>query len=277
MPASYIIDMDGVIYQGNRLLPGAVEFVQRLRAGGHAFLFLTNNSQWTRRDLQHRLARLGIEVEETHFYTSALATAAFLADQRPHSSAFVIGGPGLSNALYEAGYTMNDRDPDYVVVGDTRSYDLPKIEQAVRLLLAGARFVATNLDVTGPSEEGIVPACGALVAPIQLATGKKPYFVGKPNPLMMRIALHQLGDHSANTFMVGDRMDTDIVAGMETGMRTILVLSGVTRREDLELYPYRPTYVYANVGEIPVGETAGQPNEETATGPGAAAQGGDGT
>jgi NagD protein len=256
MRASYIIDMDGVIYQGNLLLPGAVEFVGRLQQGGHSFLFLTNNSQWTPRDLQHRLARLGIAVEEGHFYTSALATAAFLDAQRPHGSAFVIGGTGLSNALYEVGYTMNDRDPDYVVFGDTRSYDLPKIEQAVRLVRAGARFVATNVDVTGPSEEGIVPACGALVAPIQLATGKQPYFVGKPNPLMMRIALQKLGDHSANTFMVGDRMDTDIVAGMESGMRTILVLSGVTQREELDLYPYRPTHVYANVGEIPVGDGA---------------------
>lgn len=252
MPASYVVDMDGVIYHGHRLIPGAVEFVERLKAGGHKFLFLTNNSQWTPRDLRHRLEGIGISVEESAFHTSALATAEFLKQQMPGGTAYVIGGAGLTNALYEAGYTLTERDPDYVVVGDTRSYDYEKIERAVRLVLNGARFVATNLDVSGPSEDGLQPACGALVAPIELATGRKPYFVGKPNPLMMRTALRKLGAHSGEAFMVGDRMDTDIVVGTEAGMRTILVLSGVSTRETIEAYPYRPTHVYEDVGHIPV-------------------------
>lgn len=254
MPASYVVDMDGVIYHGHRLIPGAVEFVERLKAGGHKFLFLTNNSQWTPRDLRHRLEGIGISVEESAFHTSALATAEFLKQQMPGGTAYVIGGAGLTNALYEAGYTLTERDPDYVVVGDTRSYDYEKIERAVRLVLNGARFVATNLDVSGPSEDGLQPACGALVAPIELATGRKPYFVGKPNPLMMRTALRKLGAHSGEAFMVGDRMDTDIVVGTEAGMRTILVLSGVSTRETIEAYPYRPTHVYEDVGHIPVAD-----------------------
>jgi NagD protein len=252
MPLSYVVDMDGVIYHGQRLIPGAREFVDRLREGGHRFLFLTNNSQWTPRDLSHRLKQIGIEVPEAAFHTSALATAEFLHRQRPHGTAFVIGGAGLTHALYDVGYTLTERNPDYVVVGDTRGYDYEKIERAVRLILNGAKFVATNLDVTGPSEEGIQPACGALVAPIELATGRKPYFIGKPNPLMMRTALRKLDAHSAEAFMVGDRMDTDIIAGMEAGMRTILVLSGVSTRETVEQYPYRPTYIYDDVGQIPV-------------------------
>jgi NagD protein len=254
MPASFVIDMDGVVYHGHQLIPGAVEFVERLRAGGHKFLFLTNNSQWTPRDLSHRLEQIGINVDDSSFHTSALATAEFLNQQKPKGTAYVIGGAGLANALYALGYTLTERQPDYVVVGDTRSYDFEKIERAARLILGGARFIATNLDLTGPSESGIQPACGALVAPIELATGKKPYFIGKPNPLMMRTALRKLGAHSAEAFMVGDRMDTDILGGTEAGMRTILVLSGVSTRETIEQYPYRPTYVYENVGEIPVSE-----------------------
>jgi NagD protein len=256
MPASYVVDMDGVVYHGQRLIPGAVEFVRRLREGGHRFLFLTNNSQWTPRDLQHRLARIGIEVEETAFHTSALATADFLKAQKPGGTAYVIGGAGLTKALYDAGYTLTEHHPDYVVVGDTRSYDYEKIERAVRLIVAGARFVATNVDLTGPAEDGIQPACGALVAPIELATGRKPYFVGKPNPLMMRTALRKLEAHSADAFMVGDRMDTDIIAGTEAGMRTILVLSGVSTLATVETYPFRPTYIFEDVGQIPV-ETLG--------------------
>ena len=257
MPASFVIDMDGVVYHGHQLIPGTVEFVERLRSGGHKFLFLTNNSQWTPRDLRHRLDQIGISVDETAFHTSALATAEFLHQQRPNGTAYVIGGAGLTNALYGVGYTLTERDPDYVVVGDTRSYDYEKIERAVRLVIGGARFVATNVDVTGPSEQGLQPACGALVAPIELATGKKPYFIGKPNPLMMRTALRKLGAHSADSFMVGDRMDTDILGGTEAGMRTILVLSGVSNRETIEQFPFRPTYVYENVGEIPVAEIGG--------------------
>ncbi|MDR3633836.1 MAG: HAD-IIA family hydrolase [Isosphaeraceae bacterium] len=252
MPSSYVVDMDGVVYHGHRLIPGALDFVERLRTGGHRFLFLTNNSQWTPRDLRHRLLQIGIEVEETAFHTAALATAEFLHQQRAGGTAYVIGGAGLTNALYGVGYTLTERNPDYVVVGDTRSYDYEKIERAVRLILGGARFIATNLDVTGPSEEGVQPACGALVAPIELATGRKPYFIGKPNPLMMRTALRKLGAHSAEAFMVGDRMDTDILAGTEAGMRTILVLSGVSTRETIEAFPFRPTLVFEDVGHIPV-------------------------
>jgi NagD protein len=252
MPANYVIDMDGVIYHGAKLVTGALEFLDKLRRGGHKFLFLTNNSQWTPRDLRHRLDRLGIEVEESAFHTSALATAEFLRIQKSGGTAYVIGGAGLTNALYDIGYTLTEHNPDYVVVGDTRSYDYEKIERAMRLILNGARFIATNLDLTGPAEQGLQPACGALVAPIELATGRKPYFVGKPNPLMMRTALRKLGAHSSESFMVGDRMDTDIIAGTEAGMHTVLVLSGVSTRATLDLYPYQPTYIYENVGEIPV-------------------------
>jgi len=254
MPTSYVIDMDGVIYHGSRLIPGALDFVERLRAGGHKFLFLTNNSQWTPRDLKHKLDQMGIAVDESAFHTSALATADFLNQQLPGGTAYVIGGAGLTHALYSVGYTLTEHNPDYVVVGDTRGYDFEKIERAVRLIVKGARFVATNLDLTGPSEGGIQPACGALVAPIELATGRKPYFVGKPNALMMRTALRKLGAHTSESFMVGDRMDTDILAGTEAGMKTILVLSGVTTLESLEHYPYRPTHVYEDVGHIPVSE-----------------------
>src|SRR5262245_3706984 len=251
-PPSYVVDMDGVIYHGNRLIPGVLDFLERLRRGGHKYLFLTNNSQWTPRDLRHKLAKMGIDVEESAFHTSALATADFLHRQTPAGTAYVIGGAGLTHALYSVGYTLTEHSPDYVVVGDTRSYDYEKIERAVRLILAGARFVATNVDLTGPSELGIQPACGSLVAPIELATGRKPYFIGKPNPLMMRTALRKIEAHSAESFMVGDRMDTDILAGTEAGMRTILVLSGVSTLETVETFPFRPTYVFDDVGHIPV-------------------------
>jgi len=252
MLTHYVIDMDGVIYHGHRLIPGAREFVERLNAGGHRFLFLTNNSQWTPRDLRHRLSGMGIDVDERSFHTSALATAEFLRSQKPGGSAFVIGGAGLTNALYEVGYHLTERDPDYVVVGDTRRYDYETIEHAIRMILGGAQFIATNPDLTGPSEDGIHPACGALVAPIELSTGRKPYFVGKPNPLMMRTALRKLDAHSNEAFMVGDRMDTDIIGGMEAGMRTILVLSGVTSKDMIEQFPYRPVHVFDDAGQIPV-------------------------
>lgn len=256
MPMSYVCDMDGVIYHGSRLIPGALDFVQRLQAGGHRFLFLTNNSQWTPRDLNHKIEQMGISVEESAFHTSAVATADFLSRQMPRGTAYVIGGAGLTHALYSVGFTLTEHNPDYVVVGETRSYDYEKIERAVRLIHGGARFIATNPDLTGPSEQGIVPACGALVAPIELATGKKPYFVGKPNPLMMWTALRSLQASPDQAFMIGDRMDTDIIAGTEAGMKTILVLSGVTSKALIETYPYRPTHVYEDVGHIPVAELA---------------------
>ena len=247
----FICDMDGVIYHGNRLLPGVREFVDWLYAEGKSFLFLTNSSERSPRELQQKLSRMGLEVDESHFYTSALATAAFLSRQAPGCSAYVIGAPGLVGALYDAGITMNDVNPDYVVVGETSGYNYESILRAVSLVLGGAKLIGTNTDLTGPTEHGIVPACRALVAPIELATGKSAYFVGKPNPLMMRTGLKLLGCHSAEAAMVGDRMDTDIIAGIETGLETVLVLSGVTEEGEIQQYPYRPTYVLGGVGEIP--------------------------
>ena len=247
----FICDMDGVIYHGNQILPGVKEFVDWLYREGKQFLFLTNNSGKTPRELQEKLARMGLEVDEHHFYTSALATAEFIANQAPGARAFVIGEPGLINALYNAGITMNEVNPDYVVMGETRSYNFEKLERAIHLVQKGARLIGTNSDLTGPVEGGIVPATRALISPIELATGKQAYFVGKPNPLMMRHALKQLGTSREDTAIIGDRMDTDIVAGIETELDTVLVLSGVTSREMLGNFPYCPKYVLSGVGEIP--------------------------
>ena len=247
----FICDMDGVIYLGNQLLPGVAEFVNWLNENDKRFLFLTNSSERSPKELRQKLQRMGLDIGEEHFYTSALATAAFLKKQAPGCTAFVIGAPGLLNALYDVGVTMNDVDPDYVIVGETASYNYEVITKAVRLVLNGARLIATNSDLTGPTEFGIAPACRSLVAPIELATGKKAYFMGKPNPLMMRTGLQLLGVHSEEAVMVGDRMETDIIAGMESGLATVLVLSGCTSRADVDNYPYRPTFTLNGVGEIP--------------------------
>lgn len=249
----FICDMDGVIYLGNQLLPGVAEFVNWLNENDKRFLFLTNSSERSPKELQQKLQRMGLDIGEEHFYTSALATAAFLKKQAPGCTAFVIGAPGLLNALYDVGVTMNDVDPDYVIVGETASYNYEVITKAVRLVLNGTRLIATNSDLTGPTEFGIAPACRSLVAPIELATGKKAYFMGKPNPLMMRTGLQLLGVHSEEAAMVGDRMDTDVIAGMESGLATVLVLSGCTSRADVDNYPYRPTYILNGVGEIVTG------------------------
>ncbi len=249
----FLCDMDGVIYHGEKLLPGAREFVSWLEAEGKRYLFLTNSSERSPRELSQKLARLGLTVGEEHFYTSALATAEFLASQCPGGSAYVIGEAGLIRALYDVGFTMNNVDPDYVVVGETRTYSYERLEQAVRLVLGGARLIGTNPDVTGPTERGIVPATGALIAPIELATGSKAYFVGKPNPLMMRHALRKLGCRREETAIIGDRMDTDIVAGIEADIETVLVLSGVTRREDLRRFAYAPRYVLEGIGDLASG------------------------
>jgi len=248
--AGFICDMDGVIYHGNRLLDGASWFVDWLKEHDKKFLFLTNSSERSPRELHQKLVRLGIDVDESHFYTSALATGEFLASQKTGGSAFVIGEAGLINALYNAGITMNDVNPDYVVVGESPSYSYAKIERAVHLVLAGARLVGTNPDVTGPGEDGIVPACGSLIAPIELATGSKAYFAGKPNPLMMRQAIKRLGCRREESVIVGDRMDTDIVAGVESEIDTVLVLSGVTSRDDLTKFAYRPRVILDGVGDI---------------------------
>ena len=248
---AFIVDMDGVIYHGNRLLKGANEFVEWLSAHNKAFLFLTNSSERSPAELSQKLARLGISVGAEHFYTSALATAAFLAVQNPGGSAYVIGEPGLISAMYDAGFTMNNVNPDYVVVGEGRGYSLEALDRAVQLIMKGARLIGTNPDLNGPSEQGLVPACGALVSPIELATGTKAYFVGKPNPLMMRNAMKRLKAQREETAIVGDRMDTDIVAGVEAEIETVLVLSGVTAPEDILRFAYRPRHVLEGVFEIP--------------------------
>lgn len=247
----FICDMDGVIYHGNQILPGVREFIQWMQDENKEYLFLTNNSGYTPRELNQKLARMGLDVPEEHFYTSALATAAFLRQQAPGCSVFAIGEAGLLNALYDAGVTMNDVNPDYVVVGEGRAYSLDTLTKATNLVLNGAKLIGANSDVSGPIENGIAPACGALVAPIELATGKKAYFCGKPNPLMMRTGLRLLGCHSAEAVMIGDRMDTDVISGMESGMATVLVLSGVSTRETLNTYAYRPSIVLNGVGDIP--------------------------
>jgi NagD protein len=250
---SYLLDMDGVLIRGRAPIPGAPEFLARLTAAATPFLVLTNNPIYTPRDLQHRLAEEGLHVPDGHLFTSAMATAHFLAQQRPHGTAFVIGELGLTQALYDVGYVLTGVRPDYVVLGDTTYYNFDQIAQAIRLVAAGARFIATNPDPSGPGEGGLVPACGAMAALIEKATGVRPYFVGKPNPLMMRRALNFLGAHSENAIMVGDRMDTDVIAGMEAGMETILVLSGVTRQDDVERFPYRPTRIVQSVADIDIG------------------------
>jgi NagD protein len=252
---AFIIDMDGVIYHGNRLLKGVPEFVDWLDTNNKAFLFLTNSSERSPLELSQKLARLGILVDPEHFYTSALATASFLASQKPGGSVFVIGEPGLIQALYDAGFTMNNVNPDYVVVGESRGYGLESLETAVRLVLGGARLIGTNPDLTGPTENGIAPACGALVAPIELATETKAYFIGKPNPLMMRHGLRRLNAKREETAIIGDRMDTDIVSGIESEIETVLVLSGVTKLEDISRFPYQPRQVLEGVFELTAQKT----------------------
>ena len=247
----FICDMDGVIYHGNKLLPGVKEFVDWLYREEKNFLFLTNSSERSPKELQIKLARMGLEVDESHFYTSALATAKFISSQAPGCSAYVIGGAGLVTALHDAGITMNDVDPDYVIMGEGNTYNYENILKAVKLVMRGAKLIGTNSDLTGPAEDGIIPACRAMISPIEMATGQKAYFIGKPNPLMMRTGLRILGVHSEDAVMIGDRMDTDIVAGIETGLDTVLVLSGVTDHNEIKKFPYRPRLVLNGVGDIP--------------------------
>jgi NagD protein len=244
------MDMDGVLVHEEQAIPGADRFIAALRAKPLPFLVLTNNSIYTRRDLAARLAASGLQIPEEAIWTSALATADFLRDQRPGGSAFVIGESGLTTALHEAGYTMTERDPDYVILGETRTYSFERITRAIRLVDGGARFIATNPDTVGPSVDGPLPATGSVAALISRATGVEPYFVGKPNPLMMRSALNAIGAHSETTAMIGDRMDTDIVAGLEAGLHTVLVLTGVTGREQTERFPYRPSEIVESVADL---------------------------
>lgn len=247
---SYLIDMDGVLLRGDTIIPGADAFIGRLQGEGIEYLVLTNNPMYTPKDLAHRMHITGLKVPAERIFTSAMATARFLQSQRSSGTAFVVGESGLTEAIHGIGYVITEHDPDYVVLGETHSYVLERITRAVRLVDQGAHFIATNPDPVGPTESGIVPACGAMAALIEKATGKEPFFVGKPNPLMMRTALNYLGVHSENTVMIGDRMDTDIIAGVESGMDTILVLSGVTGKGDVGDYPYQPSRIASSVAEI---------------------------
>ena len=247
---SWLMDMDGVLVHEEDAIPGADQWIARLRERELPFLVLTNNSIYTRRDLAARLRTSGLDVPEESIWTSALATAKFLEDQRPGGSAFVIGEAGLTTALHASGYTLTERNPDYVVLGETRTYSFERITAAIRLIDSGARFIATNPDATGPTLEGPLPATGSVAALISRATGVDPYFVGKPNPLMMRSALNAIDAHSETTAMIGDRMDTDIVSGLEAGMHTILVLSGLTTRDEAERYPYRASRIIDSVAEL---------------------------
>ncbi len=247
---TWLTDMDGVLVHEEDPIPGASEFLEALKASGRRFLVLTNNSIFTPRDLRARLLRSGIDVPEEAIWTSALATANFLDDQRPHGSAYVVGEAGLTTALHDIGYVLTDRDPDYVVLGETRTYSFEAITRAIRLIEGGARFLATNPDVSGPSIHGTLPATGSVAALIRTATGRQPYFIGKPNPLMMRFALNRLEAHSESTVMVGDRMDTDIISGLEAGLRTVLVKTGSTRPDQIETFPYRPTKVVDSIADL---------------------------
>ena len=246
----YICDMDGVIYHGSKLVDGSREFVEWLKREGKKFLFLTNSSAKSPKELKEKLFYMGIEVDVEHFITSAQATASFLASQNPNAGVYVIGESGLINALHDAGFYMDNVNPKYVVVGESRTYNFEQIELAVQLVLKGAKLIGTNSDLTGPSERGVSPACRALVAPIEMATGRKAYFVGKPNPLIMRHAVKRIGCEREDTLIVGDRMDTDIIAGIESGIETALVLSGITKREDLVYYPYQPDYILNRAADI---------------------------
>ena len=247
---SWLMDMDGVLVREEHAIPGADRFLERLRERGTPFLVLTNNSIYTRRDLAARLRASGLDVPEEAIWTSALATARFLEDQRPGGTAFVIGEAGLTTALHSAGYTLTERDPDYVILGETRTYSFERISRAIRLIAGGARFIATNPDATGPTPDGPLPATGSVAALISHATGVEPYFVGNPNPLMMRSALNALDAHSETAAMVGDRMDTDVVSGLEAGLEAILVLTGLTTRADAERFPYRPSRIVDSIADL---------------------------
>jgi NagD protein len=247
---NYLIDMDGVLVSGRTIIPGADQFIERLQASGAEFLVLTNNPLYTPGDLAHRFKIIGLDIPAERIFTSAMATARFLRSQKPNATAFVIGESGLTSPIHEVGYVITDTAPDYVVLGETQSYNLEQITKAIRLVAEGAHFIATNPDPSGPSEGGIVPACGAMAALIERATGVAPFFIGKPNPLMMRMALNYLDVHSEDTVMVGDRMDTDIIGGVQAGLETILVLTGVTREEDVRRFPYQPTRIVPSVAAI---------------------------
>lgn len=249
---SFLIDMDGVLVSGRTIIPGADLFLRKLKDGNVNFLVLTNNPLFTPGDLSHRLKISGLDVPAENIFTSAMATAKFLKSQKDRGTAFVIGESGLTGPIHEIGWIITDHDPEYVVLGETLTYNFELVTKAIRFVAAGSHFIATNPDPSGPSESGLVPACGALASLIEKASGMSPFFVGKPNPLMMRMALKHLGVHSEETVMVGDRMDTDIIAGVQSGLETILVLSGITSRSDIRRFPYQPTRIVGSVAEIEV-------------------------
>ncbi len=249
-PKNYLMDMDGVLVRGRTPIPGATDFIDRLTQRGIPFLVITNNPLYTPRDLAHRLQTGGINIPAERIFTSAMATARFLSTQSPDGKVFVIGEAGLHEAIYTAGLIMTDYEPDYVVLGETNGYNQLEITKAMRLIERGAHFIATNPDPSGPTEEGLVPACGAMAALIEKATGISPFFIGKPNPLMMRMALNHLGVHSEESVMIGDRMDTDIIAGVSSGMDTYLVLTGITKRVEVPSFPYQPTLIFESIAEI---------------------------
>jgi NagD protein len=249
---NYLIDMDGVLVHGKKIIPGADKFIERLIKAKRKFLVLTNNSLFTPGDLAHRLQNSGLPIEKEQIFTSAMAVAFFLKKQKPGGTAYVIGESGLTEAVHDAGFVLTSTEPDFVVLGETNSYSFEQITKAVRLVAGGARFIATNPDPSGPTEHGIVPATGAMAALIEKASGRSPFYVGKPNPIMMRSAINYLGVHSEDTVMIGDRMDTDIIAGMETGLETYLVLTGITQESDINKFPYLPGKIFASVAEIPV-------------------------
>lgn len=247
---AWLTDMDGVLVREEQAIPGADRWLALLQQQGRPFMVLTNNSMYTRRDLSARLRASGLDVPERSIWTSALATARFLQEQRPSGTAFVVGEAGLTTALHDVGYTMTDRDPDYVVLGETRTYSFERITSAIRAVAAGSRFIATNPDPTAPSPSGPLPATGAVAAVVTRATGVAPYYVGKPNPLMMRSALEAMDAHPESSAMIGDRMDTDIVAGLEAGMHTVLVLTGSTRSEEIDRFPYRPSRIVESIADL---------------------------
>ncbi|GAB2666823.1 HAD-IIA family hydrolase [Gordonia jinhuaensis] len=250
----YLMDMDGVLVYEDSIVPGADEFIEELKSNNTPFAVITNNSIRTPRDLRARMLAIGLDIPEESIWTSGLATATFLSDQRPGGTAYTVGESGLTSALHEAGYILTESDPDYVVVGETRMYSFEAITKAIQLIAKGSRFIATNPDASGPSPNGPLPATGSVCALISNATEKDPYFVGKPNPLMMRTALRKIGAHSGHTVMIGDRMDTDIIGGLESGMKTVLVLTGISTKESIETYPYRPTTVMNSIAGL-VGRT----------------------
>ena len=250
MTLGFLIDMDGVIYRGGDLIQGAPEFIKRLKRSGVPFLFLTNNSQRTRRDVATRLSRMGIDVADEHVFTCAVATARFLAQQLPGGTAYVIGEGGLLQALHANGYSIVDRDPDYVVVGEGRAFTFEMFEAAQRMILRGAKLIATNLDPNCPTQDGPRPGCGAIVAMLETATGIRAFSVGKPSPVMMRTARKEIGLATAETVVIGDTMETDILGGVQMGYRTVLVLSGSTKREDLDRYAYRPDLVVDSIADL---------------------------